>query len=275
MTPTAPAPRIIDTHAHVFSMTMPLAEGAWHTPAAEADPQLYLHTLDEHGVESGILAGASISGTNNDYPLAACDRSPRLRTTVIVAPDCPLEVLQDMARRGAVGVRYQLRNVARVPDFASSEYRPLLRHIADLGWHVQLHDDARRLPDYLPALEAAGVNVVVDHFGRPDQEDGIGGKGFQRLLRSLAGGRTWVKLSSAFRLGSDALVLQAASTLVEHAGPERLMWGSDWPFAAFESQVTYTQVLNDLNTWVPDPVTRHRIAFDTPNLFFRPRHDQD
>ncbi|WP_420223583.1 hypothetical protein [Pigmentiphaga litoralis] len=89
MTPPPPAPRIIDTHAHVFSMTMPLAEGAWHRPVAEADPQQYLRTLDEHGVESGVLAGASISGTNNDYPLAACDRSRQLRTTVIVAPDSP------------------------------------------------------------------------------------------------------------------------------------------------------------------------------------------
>jgi predicted TIM-barrel fold metal-dependent hydrolase len=275
MTPPRPAPRIIDTHAHVFSMTMPLAEGAWHTPAAEADAEQYLHALDEHGVESGVLAGASISGTNNDYPLAACDRHPRLRTTVIVAPDCPLPALQDMARRGAVGVRFQLRNVARVPDFASVEYRGLLRHIAELGWHVQLHDDARRLPDYLPALEAAGVDVVVDHFGRPDLEDGIAGAGFQRLLRSIDGGRTWVKLSSAFRLGSDDLVMQAATALIACAGPQRLMWGSDWPFAAFESRVTYTQVLNDLCTWVPDSVTRHRIAFDTPNLFYRPRHDQD
>ena len=275
MTLPAPAPRIIDTHAHVFSMTMPLADGAWHTPAAEADAEQYLRMLDDHGVESGVLAAASISGTNNDYPLAACDRHPRLRTTVIVAPDCPLPALQAMARRGAVGVRFQLRNVARVPDFASAEYRSLLRHIADLGWHVQLHDDARRLPGYLPALEAAGVNVVVDHFGRPDIEDGIDGEGFQRLLRSIDTGRTWVKLSSAFRLESDELVQQAAQALVERAGPERLMWGSDWPFAAFESRVTYTQVLNDLCTWVPDPVTRHRIAFDTPNLFFRSRHDQD
>ena len=155
-----------------------------------------------------------------------------------------------------------------MPDLSSPAYKRFLRHVADLGWHVQLHDDAPRLPAYLPALEAAGVKVVVDHFGRPDIEQGIAGEGFQRLLRSIAGGRTWVKLSSPFRLNSEALVRQAGQALLEHAGPERLMWGSDWPFAAFESSFTYEMALESLNTLVPDDAARRRISCETPLKFY-------
>ena len=181
---------VIDTHAHVFSTSMPLKDGAWHTPAADATAEQYIETLDAHGITFGMLAAASISGMNNDYTLAACHRQRRLRTTVILSPDCSLQQMKEMAARGVVGVRFQWLNVPDAPDLASSDYRSLLRNIAELDWHVQLHDAGFRLPGYLPALEAAGVKVVVDHFGRPDVEQGISGAGFQRLLRSIEGGRT-------------------------------------------------------------------------------------
>ncbi|WP_411886069.1 amidohydrolase family protein [Polaromonas sp. YR568] len=259
---------VIDTHAHVFTTSMPLAAGAWHKPAADADAGQYIDILDKHGITFGVLAAASISGTNNDQTLEACRQHRRLRTTVILSPDCPLQEMKEMAARGVVGVRFQWRNMP-APDLTSGGYRRLIRNIADLGWHVQLHDDGFRLPAYLPALEAAGVKVVVDHFGRPDEaHDGIRGEGFQRLLRSIEGGRTWVKLSSPFRLLSESLVREAGKALLENAGPERLMWGSDWPFAAFESSFSYDKALANLNELVPDAATRRRISCDTPLKFY-------
>jgi predicted TIM-barrel fold metal-dependent hydrolase len=47
-----------------------------------------------------------------------------------------------------------------------------------------------------------------------------------------------------------------AAELVRHAGPERLMWGSDWPFAAFEDRVTYADTLDAFRQYVPDLQTR-------------------
>jgi hypothetical protein len=130
--------------------------------------------------------------------------------------------------------------------------------------HVPYKGSSGALNDLL-----AGVKVVVDHFGRPDEaHDGIRGEGFQRLLRSIEGGRTWVKLSSPFRLLSESLVREAGKALLENAGPERLMWGSDWPFAAFESSFSYDKALANLNELVPDPAMRRRISCDTPLKFY-------
>ena len=263
----APAP-LVDTHAHVFTADMPLKEGAWHKPAADADAAQYVQTLEMYGIRFGVLAAASISGYDNTQTLQACRLYPRLRTTVILPPDCSLQEMRELSTCGVVGVRFQWRHVQDVPDLGSGEYRQLLRNIADLGWHVQLHDDAFRLPLYLPALEDSGVNVVVDHFGRPDTTEGIAGAGFQRLLRSIAVGRTWVKLSAPFRLQSEPLVRQAAAALIAHAGPERLMWGSDWPFAAFESRFSYPQAIESLQALVPNEDMRRRISSDTPFQFY-------
>ena len=265
---TVDAPAV-DAHAHVFDLATPLAPGAWHQPPAEATIRQYLATLDAHGVQRGVLAAASIYGTHNEHALEICRRhAGRLRTTVILEPDCPMAAMKTMAASGAVGVRLQWRNVAETPDLGSPAWRTFLRRVAELGWHVELHDDSARLPQPLAALEAAGVTIVVDHFGRPAAEQGIRCPGFQRLLRSIETGRTWVKLSSAFRLASPQLAADAAQALLRCAGPERLMWGSDWPFAAFESRVDYGQTLADFADWVPDAAMRRHIGSETPQAFY-------
>jgi predicted TIM-barrel fold metal-dependent hydrolase len=272
--PTTAAPSldapVVDAHAHAFTLDMPLAPTAWHAPPAAAPIEEYLATLDEHGVTFGVLAAATLFGTYNDYAIEACRRHRRLRTTVILAPDTGAHEMRAMAADGVIGVRLQWRHVREVPDLTSNTYRVFLRRIADLGWQVHLPDDSDRLPPYLDALEAAGVDIVVEHFGRPNADTGgIACPGFQRVLQSVEKGRTWVKLASAFRLASGQLAHEAASELLRHAGPERLVWGSDWPFAAFESSIDYRQTLDVFQQLVPDPMARRRITCETPlKLFF-------
>ncbi|MGB3067777.1 MAG: amidohydrolase family protein [Ottowia sp.] len=266
---TRPDAPLVDAHAHVWTNDMPLAPTAWHRPPAEASIEHFVQTLDTNGVTFAVIAAASIYGTYNDYMIEACRRHRRLRTTIILRPDHPFADMKAMADQGVVGIRLQLRNVKDIPDLSSPEYRAHLGHIAELGWHVHLHDDGARLPLYLDALEASGVKIVVDHFGRPDAETGIAGAGFQRLLRSVEKGRTWVKLSAAFRLPSEQLRAEATAALLRHAGPERLVWGSDWPFAAFESSMDYGQAIGSLARLVPDAAARRRIGCETPlQLYF-------
>ena len=111
-------------------------------------------------------------------------------------------VLEQMKRDGVVGVRLPFINMAQVPDVTTPEYRRFLYRLADLDWHVHPHIEGEKLPQLLPGLEAAGVKIVIDHIGRPDPETGVNGEGFRRMLASIEKGRTWVKLSAAYRLGA-------------------------------------------------------------------------
>jgi predicted TIM-barrel fold metal-dependent hydrolase len=259
----------VDCHAHIYHAAMPLAAGAWHRTHGEALLEDYMAQLSAHGVRRGVLAAVSLYGTYNEYALEACRRYPQLRTTVILDPQTPLAELRRLDGAGVVGIRMQWMHVPAPPDLSTPAWRTHLRHLAELGWHVQLHDDSRRLMEPLEHLEAAGVNIVVDHFGRPDAQLGTQCPGFQRVLRSVQTGRTWVKLSSAFRLAAPHLAHAAAEQLLRHAGPQRLLWGSDWPFTAFESTVSYAQTLDMLAAVVPDRAARLRIGGETPlNLFF-------
>ena len=181
---------------------------------------------------------------------------------------------------GVVGVRLHLSRRRELPDLAGEPYRLLLRRVADLNWHVHLAVEGPQLPAVLPKLEASGVRVVLDHFAHPDPATGLDGEGFQAVLRSVAKGRTWVKLSAGYRLTwqsqgtgtPDPIAMQlaqsAAERLLQEAGTERLLWGSDCPFVGHESSLGFADALASFAQWVPSAQARRRISDTALKLYF-------
>jgi predicted TIM-barrel fold metal-dependent hydrolase len=273
-------PPVVDAHAHIFTPDMPTADSAWMKPKYAFTATDYLRTLDAHGVHFGVIAGISIYGHYNDYMIEELRRQPRLRGTVNIPPTIDRYALEQMKADGIVGVRMQLSRRKELPDLGSEDYRLLLRRVADLGWHVHLALEGARMPAVLPHLEASGVRIVLDHFGHPDQDEGLASAGFQAVLRSIEKGRTWVKLSAGYRLtwlsrreGSpDPRAMQmarvAAATLLQEAGPERLLWGSDAPFVGHETSLTYADTIASFAEWVPDPGARRRMTDTALQLYF-------
>jgi predicted TIM-barrel fold metal-dependent hydrolase len=273
-------PPIVDAHAHIFTKDMPLADGAWTRPEYGFTAEQYLQTLDEHGVHFGVIAGISIYGDYNDYMIEQLRIHKRLRGTVNIPPTTDRYLLDRMNADGIVGVRLQLTRRKELPDLAGADYRLLLRRIADLNWHVHVVVEGQHWPPLLKKLEASGVKVVIDHFGHPQPEQGVNCHGFQAVLRSVEKGRTWVKLSAGYRLTwseagrkdldprAEELARQAANQLVQHAGAERLVWGSDCPFVGHEAAVTYRDTLNTFAEWVPDPAIRRAMSATALKLYF-------
>jgi len=162
-----------------------------------------------------------------------------------------------MAEDGMVGVRLPFISLRDLPDLDSWEWRKFLYRLADMDWHVHLHLDGPRIPQVLPQLERSGVKIVIDHIGRPDPVLGVASEGFKAVVRSVEQGRTWVKLSGAYRLGPQAA--DHARELCRRVGYERMLWASDCPFVGAESTV-YQSTIDWLETVVPDAVDRDRIT---------------
>jgi predicted TIM-barrel fold metal-dependent hydrolase len=264
---TFASPPIVDCHAHVFTNRLPLAQSAWAHPNYEYPVEAFLADLDRHGVAFGVISAATLYGDYNDYTLEALGAYKRLRATVIAAPTISAEELRRMTEAGVVGVRLALRRAAQTPDLRGYEHRKFLNRLADLGMHVELLARAAQMPALLPALDEAGVRVVVDHFGGPDAADGADGPGFGALLRALENGRTWVKLSAGYRIGQD-LAQQSAARLLRSAGPERLVWGSDAPFVGREDEMDYAKALRSFEALAPDAQVRRSISDTGVRLYF-------
>lgn len=279
MNAMADDPPIVDAHAHIFTPDMPLADAAWMRPDYGFTAEDYLKVLDAHGVHFGVIAGISIFGQYNDYMIGALRRHKRLRGTVNIDPATDRYTLERMKADGIVGIRLQLSRRSELPDLGSEAWRLLFRRVADLGWHVHVALEGPLMPRVLPALEAGGARIVLDHYAHPDAAQGLDGEGFQAVLRSIAKGRTWVKLSAPFRLTWEsqgtgrpdpvAMDLARATTerLLAEAGAERLLWGSDCPFVGHES-VQYADTLRWLADWVPSAATRRRISDTALRLYF-------
>jgi predicted TIM-barrel fold metal-dependent hydrolase len=276
---TADAP-IGDAHAHIFLDDMPLSRTAWARPSYAFTAEDYLQVLDTHGIHFGVIAGISIYGLYNDYMLEQLRKHRRLRGTANILPTTERYILERMKDDGVVGVRLQLTRRKELPDVGDEEHQLLLRRLADLDMHVQVVVEGPLWPQILPKLEATGVKIVIDHFGHANPADGVNCPGFQALLRSAEKGRTWIKLSGAYRLtwapagqphrdpATRPLAYQLAQSLLKNVGPERLVWGSDCPFVGHESHVSFQDTIDELAQWAPDALTRRRLSDTALRLYF-------
>jgi predicted TIM-barrel fold metal-dependent hydrolase len=263
----------MDCHAHVFTRDLPLAAGRRYAPAYDASITDYLEMLRGNGMSHGVLVQPSFLGTDNSYLLEALRQAPdRLRGIVVVAPEIADGELQNLDRAGCAGIRLNLLGQSD-PEFSSTGWQRHLQRLAALNWQVEVQAEARRLPGILPGLLSAGLNVVVDHFGRPSASAGVDDPGFRYLLTTGATRRVWVKLSGAYRIGrqgaGDRIACAAMPLLREAFGLDRLVWGSDWPHTQYEQHVTAAAARRSLDEWLPDPADRRTVLVETPSRLFR------
>ncbi|SAL75222.1 hydrolase [Caballeronia choica] len=273
----APGPiTAIDTHAHVFERGLPLATRRRYAPRYDAPLPDYLAQLDAHGISHGVLVQPSFLGTDCRYLLRALALAPeRLRGVAVIDPACPPTCnpahLDAMHRAGVVGIRLNLFD-APDPRFDDPVWHATLGHLGRLGWHVEVHVEAKRLAGIVEPLLEHEVRIVVDHFGRPDPALGVEDPGFRYLLSLGRTGRVWVKISGAYRNGVEAVATAfarvAADALKHEFGVERLVWGSDWPHTQFEQTERFERALRVLDAVVRDERERRAVLVSTPARLF-------
>ena len=274
MSDTFPASILgIDGHAHVFSRELDLTSARRYSPDYDATLAMYQGNLRTHGLSHGVLVQPSFLGTDNRYLLDALKQVPgQLRGVVVVERDISRADLDAMDRLGVVGIRLNLMGKA-LPDFSQPEWKLLFDHIAELDWHVELHRHVADIPALIRGLIPFGVKIVVDHFGRPDARLGLEQPGFREMLELGLGGQVWMKVSGIYRLeGSKQENLDFARAalplLVQSFGPQRLVWGSDWPHTQHEKQVSYGTVVEQLQALGCSPQVMRSLLIEAPQVLF-------
>ena len=257
----------IDTHAHVFSHDCALAPDRRYDPDGEAPVDTYLRLLDAHGIDFGVIVQPSFLGTDNDYLVSALVHAAgRLRGIAVVDPSIGDGELDTLAEAGVVGIRLNLVPPCRPVDISDPHWRRLLRRIAGRGWMVEIQADGKDLGTVIGGVKDSGAPMVIDHFGRmAATESPIAGE-LRAALAMLRDGLPWVKLSAPYRFSADARHI--AEVLLAEVGPERLLWGSDWPWTQNAAGMTYAKSLNWLEKWIPDECARRIILADTPARLF-------
>jgi len=262
----------VDAHIHVFTTRLPMVAGRRYTPPADATPEQFVRILMAHDVPMAVIVQPSFLGTDNSYLIDALEMRPQtFRGIAVVDPSIADRELEAMDAAGVVGIRFNL--VGRDPrELETPDVRALLARIEALRWHVQVQVQGRYLPDVYRSLATFGGPIIFDHFGLPDPAYGLRDPGFRLLFTEGPRGRLFVKFSAGYRCGIDTKPY--ADMLLKNLGPQRIVWGSDWPWTQFEAQNTYAACIKELTRLVPDPAVRDAIDRTATGLyrFSEPHH---
>ena len=254
-----------DCHFHIFDAPSPFINERSYTPPL-APMAAYQTLQNKLGLDRGVIIQPSIYGTDNRTTLQSL--TPNMKAVVVVDQNIPVSDLRGMAEHGAVGVRV---NMLFASNARSDDLTLLAKKVAELGWHIQVLTDVSKFPELPAELAKLPVPVVYDHMGHLPAHFGPNDPGFQAMLRAVAEGKTWAKLSGTYRLANAADLGQAtkplATALIE-ANPERMLWGTDWPHPSFDGDMPNDgDLLDDLFTWA-DQDTAHRILVDNPEQLY-------
>jgi predicted TIM-barrel fold metal-dependent hydrolase len=254
-----------DTHFHVIDARHGfVAERSYTAPDATRESLFALHKA--LSIEHGVFIQVSAHGTNNAAMLEALRATPGYRGVAVVDADVNEDALRELHAAGVRGLRV---NVLFGGGVGFERLEALGAKVAAMGWHMQLLLDVTA--EHVPwtTIEAMPCEVVVDHMGHWDTGLGIDHPGFQRLLALIADGKAWVKLSGAERISRQTAppfddVVPIAKALIE-AGPERCVWGSDWPHVKLPvAMLNDGDLLDLLALWAPDEAQRKKILVDNP-----------
>lgn len=270
---TTPLPEgAIDAHAHVMTGSAAAIAQAAYAPF-EAPVEGFLVHLDGLGVARGVLVNPSVYGTDHTVLLAALREHPdRLRGVAVVAADVPDAVLTELHEAGVRGCRVQ----DRFPGGASPRSLAALQdRLRDLGWHVEVWTDPVEHRDTLRAGAARG-RLLLDHLGLlPAPAPGVADPAVPLLRDLLVAGDCWVTLSGAYRLVPGVPEAEAARALLPRveavldAAPDRVVWGTDWPYVAPPTTPTPDDHRAVLDLWLPDADVRRRVLVDNPRRLYR------
>jgi 2-pyrone-4,6-dicarboxylate lactonase len=266
-----------DTHAHVFGPydRFPLAAERRYTPPL-APFEDYLAMLDLVGLSRGVVVHAAANGFDCRGTLDALARAPqRLRGIVVVPVQTPDGELDAMNGGGVRGVRFTEIAAPTTPMPAGTltladlaDWGPRL---GELGWHAQIWANCQRFVDAAPALLRQDLPLVLDHMGYFNGASAVSDPAFQSLLNLLESGQIWVKLPvirNSSRSPQYADVRPFHDALLR-AAPDRLLWGSDWPYIGLNNDPPNVGALLDLfDLWVNDDALREKILVANPAALY-------
>jgi len=254
---------IVDSHQHFWQVGR--FDYPWMTPQVEVLchdflPAMLEPILARNGVGQTILVQASNSAPETEWLLDLAENNPFIAGVVgwvdLQSSDVGRQLDQFCSRAKFKGVRHLVESEP-ADDWLTQD--GVLRGLNELGqrdlsYDLLVHTGhlryVRQVVEKNPQLR-----FVIDHVAKPpiksDQIDQ-----WADLLKDVAAaGNVWCKLSGLVTEADWANwrvadLIPYVDKALEYFGPERMMFGSDWPVCLLAA--SYDQVLEAFHTLLAD-----------------------
>lgn len=191
------------------------------------------------GIDATVLVQAAPTEDETQYLLGLAHGSAGFIRAVVgwtdlAAHDAPARVAALAQDRLLRGLRPMLQDIAET-DWV---LRPEVARGLDAMAMADLRLDLLVTPRHLPTVAALArrhpdLPMVIDHGAKPEIAKGGYSPWAEQIAEIAGGSRVFCKLSGlATEAGADWTVETLrpyVAHLLDCFGPERLMWGSDWP----------------------------------------------
>jgi L-fuconolactonase len=218
-----------------------------------ADLESELHAA---GVSAAITVEAADDATENETLLANAAANPWIAGVVgwvpLNKPDEAGQMLERLRREFKfIGVRH-LINVEPDPDWIMGD--AVIEGLKLLALHGLTFDYVGILPrhlEHVPVLAGLvpGLRIIIDHLGKPPIATGGFEPWASRLTAAAEAPNVFAKLSGLDAGSGGHWSAADLSRYVNHAlrvfGPQRLMYGSDWPVSVLRGG--YGKVWREVN----------------------------
>jgi 2-pyrone-4,6-dicarboxylate lactonase len=262
-----------DTHFHVFGPQerFPFAKERSYTPTCDAPKETLFELHALLGIERGVVVQSAAHGMDNRAAADLIAAKPHAYRGVALVPvTAKMEDLRQLDAQGFRGARFHYMShlgsgtpVDEVIAFAG--------RLAALGWHLQMHFDAKLIGELAPALKRSPVPVVIDHMGRIDASLGLDQAPFKALLRLLEDEKFWVKVSGSERASRQSApwkdAIPFARKLVAEC-PGRTLWGTDWPHPNLKEVPDDGLMVDLIAEIAPTEAQRRALLVDNPQRFY-------
>jgi L-fuconolactonase len=232
----------LDAHQHVWRLDR--GDYGWLTPAlapiyrdyslADSKPH-----LDAAGIGGALLVQAAPTEAETGFLLEVAAASAGLVRGVIGWVDFEARDahrrLERLARNPLLrGVRPMMQDIPDTDWMLGAALEPAFRAVVEL----ELRFDALVQPRHLPNLRRLldrhpDLRLVVDHAAKPRIAAGEREPWMSDMRAIARETGAWCKLSGLVTEASASWTVANLRPYADHLldcfGPERLLWGSDWP----------------------------------------------
>jgi predicted TIM-barrel fold metal-dependent hydrolase len=284
MSQAEPRPEtIVDAHVHVWAddrQAYPMVPGRERPLDHRGSADALIAEMDRAGVAMALLVQTPWYGEDNRYLVDSMRRFPGRFAALgwledPLAADAPARLERQQTEDGFHGVRLHLTDARVLDGVRTGAADPLFARARALGVPVQF---LNRMPAHAAILGVAerfpDLTLVVDHLGHPDVSEAPAFASAATFFRLAAHPNVYVKVSNhvlhsrAPYPWADLRDFQRRT--IDAFGPQRLMWGSNWPMSLPEP--TYAQRLEAVRTELPglSPEARSWILGKTALSIWQP-----
>ncbi|GLO75186.1 hydrolase [Phaeobacter italicus] len=260
----------IDAHQHFWALER--GDYGWLTPELKPIYRDFLPddlqpSLRRAGIEGTVLVQAAPTVAETEYLLSLAAENSFIKGVVgwvdFDAPDAAQEIAKLAGNPALVGLRPMIQDIDDPNWMLDENLAPAYQALQ----HYDLAFDALVLPRHLGQLlellkRYPNMRSVIDHGAKPEIRDSAFSDWAADMAALAYGTNAYCKLSGLVTEAARDWTTENLRPYVDHLldtfGPQRLIWGSDWPVCTLAS--SYDRWVDTTETLLATQTDADRVA---------------